>query len=435
MNKRSRLAVAIMAMVMVFQLVCSIPSSAASADRGDQFNDYYGRAALSRMDNSAALLYAYDQVVKCVENSYERISVYNGRNRLTVDELRVVVDAYRRDYAHHFWLGNTYRYSYNSRTILDYIPSYLMEGRELEEAKVKFEAECKKLLLGLNTSMSDYQKELILHDRITSMVTYTEGDNAHSAYGAIVEKKSVCEGYAEAFQYLLHRIGIQSFLVLGYANEAHEWNMVRIDGEYYHVDLTWDDNENHIYHSYFNLTDDMIKEDHYIYDTEYGLPDCECDDLHYFKVNDDQMINGVSSNTDRIAEMLLAGNKEATVYVTGNPQKFIEWYYDNIRPIAYRMGVIGPFSYGYSSKGHEIVLRLNGYIYGYNPPAAKGDANGDGGITNADVLDIMKFIYDKDTNPLSDPEAADVNKDGKLTNADVLAIYRHIFNPDMYPIG
>ncbi len=63
-----------------------------------------------------------------------------------------------------------------------------------------------------------------------------------------------------------------------------------------------------------------------------------------------------------------------------------------------------------------------------------GDVDGDGLITNADVLMIYKYIYNAKLYPL-DEAAGDVDGDGSVTNADVLMIYKYIYNPVLYPIG
>ena len=96
-----------------------------------------------------------------------------------------------------------------------------------------------------------YEKLLSIHDYVTSSTTYmsdTEGALfCYSAYGALVDGKAVCEGYAEAFKLLCDRNGIDCVLVRGNAvtssgEAAHLWNYVRMDdGKWYAVDATWND--------------------------------------------------------------------------------------------------------------------------------------------------------------------------------------------------
>ena len=64
-----------------------------------------------------------------------------------------------------------------------------------------------------------------------------------------------------------------------------------------------------------------------------------------------------------------------------------------------------------------------------------GDVNGDGYVTNADVLRIFRYIYNSELYPLEFLEAGDVNGDGYVTNADVLRIFRYIYNSELYPLS
>jgi len=67
---------------------------------------------------------------------------------------------------------------------------------------------------------------------------YTVETDPWSAYGALVAKSCVCQGYALAFSAILNAIGIES----NYAHtDNHVWNRVLVDGSWYHVDVTWDD--------------------------------------------------------------------------------------------------------------------------------------------------------------------------------------------------
>ena len=329
----------------------------------DSTVSYYGRDLLSAMDNSAGLLYAYDQLATGVEKSAEAISVYNGTDAISQAEIEMVMDLYRKDYAHHFWLGNGYRFSSNSFSVVTIKPTYTMKGQELEAAKATFEQKVTDILSGITSAMSEYEKELYLHDRLAGMVTYTGGTNAHNAYGALVEGKAVCGGYAESLQYLLQRVGIQSFLVEGTSidpatmrPENHEWNYVRIDGKYYHVDLTWDDQGERLFHAYFNQTDAVIQEDHTIFETEYPRPVCNATAAQYFTGKAEYLD---SYTADRLGQLLKDNGLKVHVYIPGNMNGFLSWYTMNILNIAQKAGVNGGFSWGYAKLGNELILSLS----------------------------------------------------------------------------
>ncbi len=324
---------------------------------------FFGREALAKLSNSKALLHAYDQLVKGVESAEATISVSNGTDPLSPEEFVTVMDTYIRDYAHHFWLGNGYSYSTSGDAVVSVSPAYTMSGKTLENAREAFDQKAEEILSGIEDSMSDYEKELYIHDTLAGMIEYTEGTNAHNAYGALVEGKAVCEGYAESFQYLLHRAGIRSFIITGSSinpstgnPEGHAWNLVRINGNYYHTDLTWNDQGDELFHAYFNQTDAIIEEDHAINATAYALPECTSAEAQYFTGKPEYLSE---YTVDSVTKILKNNCYNANVYVPDSPESFITWYGNNIVAIATKAGVIGGFSYGYSSLGREVAVYLD----------------------------------------------------------------------------
>lgn len=102
---------------------------------------------------------------------------------------------------------------------------------------------------------TDYETICKVHDYICNWVTYDyetyEGRaENYSAYNAIFEKKTVCSGYAKFFQKYMEAIGIESYIVSS-EELRHAWNIVNLDGKWYHIDCTWDDVENGISRRYF----------------------------------------------------------------------------------------------------------------------------------------------------------------------------------------
>lgn len=106
----------------------------------------------------------------------------------------------------------------------------------------------------ITPSMTEYERVKAIHDYLVVHVDYdyenlaagTLPDTAFTKEGALLLHSAVCEGYARAFSYLCAQAGIEEQMVYGTADDGtgvqtHAWNQVCIDGEWYHVDVTWDD--------------------------------------------------------------------------------------------------------------------------------------------------------------------------------------------------
>ena len=92
-----------------------------------------------------------------------------------------------------------------------------------------------------NSSLGDVEKALLIHDRLALRCEYNKtASNAKSLYGALVGRKAQCKGYSMAYWYLLNQAGIPCTIVSS-AKLDHMWNIVSINGKYYHVDVTFDD--------------------------------------------------------------------------------------------------------------------------------------------------------------------------------------------------
>ncbi len=331
--------------------------------------DYYGRNALSHCPNPTALLYVYDRIVEGVERGAATIPVYNEDYPIPGKELKTVFDAYRRDYPEHFWIRNDYRYSYNSDTgsVTEVYPDYSLSGASLETAKAAFDAAVSEMVRGISGSMGEYDREKRLHDRVAETVVYdSSAAHVHSAYGALVQGKAVCEGYAKAFQVVLRRAGIQSFLITGSSvnpstgiSEGHAWNAVRIDGKYYHVDVTWDDQGDNLFYAYFNKSTAAIREDHTIDEPAYALPVCTGEEADYFVVNGGRL---PAFSVEKVADRLRAGDGTARLYCTGDCKAFAAALVDeaNVRALAQALGYTGSFQCSYVTLGREFIYTLRG---------------------------------------------------------------------------
>lgn len=115
--------------------------------------------------------------------------------------------------------------------------------------------------------MDDHQKVRAVHDYIVSHVAYDTSLVEHSAYAALSKGTTVCQGYALLTFKLIKQLGINIRIVEGNANgSAHAWNLVNLDGVWYHLDSTWDDpipdSPGRVLYNYFNVTDSQIGANH-----------------------------------------------------------------------------------------------------------------------------------------------------------------------------
>ncbi len=125
---------------------------------------------------------------------------------------------------------------------------YLVSEEDYDEYKQIWDLKIESYLEGIDDDLTDVQKALILHDRIINRCDYYK-ENAdagtlpkasYTPYGVVINEMAVCQGYAELYSYLLKCVGIESYLCSSYIMN-HVWNIIVIDGEYYYVDVTWDD--------------------------------------------------------------------------------------------------------------------------------------------------------------------------------------------------
>lgn len=178
-----------------------------------------------------------------------------------------------------WYAGNTYTCYYDEDTDLvqTFEPNLLDESsynRSLYEQQVaQVLAEC------VLDGMDPIQIALSIHDWLVVNTIYDISLEKNTGYDLLVNGTTVCAGYASAYQDLLNRAGVPCVTVTSEEME-HAWNLVSIDGQWYHVDVTWDDPSPDTYgyagHRFFLLTDGEISagdEPHYGWETDISCTD------------------------------------------------------------------------------------------------------------------------------------------------------------------
>ena len=240
----------------------------------------------------------YDEALHCFQNRGRGFSLGG------VAQAEVLVSQVLGDHPELFYVsqGVGIAMTFLSRTA---IPKYLYSQAEAARLRQELDAAADRIIRQvINDHQSDYDKVLQLHDYLkqnveydynaarSMMVTDPKVAAAHNIVGALLKGKCVCEGFAKAMKFLCDRIGLECWVVSGkgsssMASGPHAWNIVRINGYYHHVDVTWDiqavEEASIPNYGYLNLSDQEIAKDH-TWDKRL-YPACPDSPYNYFRVN------------------------------------------------------------------------------------------------------------------------------------------------------
>ncbi len=231
-------------------------------------------------------------------------------NQLLNYETQVVVDgniprndldkAFRKinsDIPDVFWLGPAWLNRGSKHTTVEFKLQTGCTEDNIRKMHDELEEKAAEIIEGFPKNSTDYDKVLYLHDYIAknteydSSIDYETGAGlCYTAYGCLVQGKAVCQGYAEAFTYIMNKMGIETGVVQGSSYPGgHAWNYVCLDGEYYWLDITWDDKDRAdfpVEYGYFLFTDEMQSRTRKVDFEENFIPKCTSLKYNYFAKNE-----------------------------------------------------------------------------------------------------------------------------------------------------
>lgn len=388
-----------------------------------------GYDILSQMDNGDNLTKAYDLYLNGVEGFSSKIYLSYSGAYISPAEFQTVYNAVISDNPHIIWLSAKCSYAVNSAgtNVVYVLPTYIMTADEAETASAELSLAIENYTVGLE-GKSDYKISKVLHDRLCLRTEYADTDNDQTAYGALVEKAAVCAGYARAYQMLLNACGIPCWTVVGTSIApgsttavSHAWNMVFLDGCWYHTDVTWDDAGDtgiSVFYSYFNVTTSQITEDHTVYSPFADLiPVCTATENNYFKIK-----GWECESYDRLTviDSLKKGGGISKIYVTGDMDAFESALSEDLSVLAASIGMSGSITCYITVLGREFRLRLDGNL------TANGDANGDLITDMKDILLIKRTLADMEEETELSTGNADMSDDSVISTADVLLLRKYL---------
>lgn len=245
----------------------------------------------------------YNRLVYMIENYELSLDFENTSN----DEFRKAYYAVLYDHPEFFWLGQNYAYS--QRTLGDYSTLHVepkvfsSDTDEIKRAQTMLENAADSIVRNAKAQGGIFYQVRYVHDYIIDNTTYdsealelvASGENygllnASTAYGCLVENRAVCSGYSAAFQLVMKKMGIECGRVNGTRiseSGTHQWNYLCLDGEYYFIDVTWDDpiksdgQESRTY-EYFLISDTDLAYTH-TPDGELPAPVCSGTRYNYYR--------------------------------------------------------------------------------------------------------------------------------------------------------
>lgn len=194
---------------------------------------------------------------------------------IKVEEVKNTFEALYNDHPELFWLNTSYSYKYTeSKKCVQIILNYNDTAKDLEKSTKIFNDKVNSIIKNAKKYKTDYEREKYVHDYLVKNIKYDKNATMNqSAYSALINKKTICAGYARAFQYIMIKLEIPTYYVVGVSNVNHAWNMVLLDDGYYNVDLTWDNSDLSRY-KYFNKTDKDFSSTHKRTGLSLNLPKC-----------------------------------------------------------------------------------------------------------------------------------------------------------------
>lgn len=223
--------------------------------------------------------HAYNEIISQIYELPESIEIPD----INAEQLDRIFSALLYDNPDLFFVGR--KCTLSSEMLKTYCSvEYIMTKEEYLVRKEELMQKAESVISSLSDPDDEWQTELEIHDHIVDNCEYKLSEPKlvySSSYGALVNGYAACEGYSKAAKLLFDMAGIESSVVSGVSTNfdgeegAHMWNAVKIDGDFYYLDCTWDDpvnddKENIKLYSYFNINDEMISVTHSEFSYDFG---------------------------------------------------------------------------------------------------------------------------------------------------------------------
>ena len=275
-------------------------------------------------------------------------ALLTGKTSIDIDDLQIDRSLYNINSLIYFspYLSNGidiacyYSLSVNQYTMIKITNS--MTPTQTKAYIASVDAELDEILSQINSTMSDEQKALVIHDYLVYEYEYdydnltagTLPEDSYRSGGLIMNRTGVCQAYAYAFYYLMSKFNIECY-VTSSDSMNHAWNIIKIQDAYYHVDCTFDDpvrdRLGQVEHNYFLCSDTVIQDENHEHNG-WNLTNLKCDSDKYdsaYWINvsskicfDGETAYYLRGNADSYGGSIIARNNNAETTLVANVGKW-----------------------------------------------------------------------------------------------------------------
>ncbi len=433
----------------------------------------------------------YDVINAAIAAHEESVDVSGmGITTDTVEDF--LYDVYNR--CPYQYLFDFFSYSYRPSQetpglyeVTSLIPHYVTTSDEAAAKLAEVNAVVDSIVSWIPEGASDEEKLICVHDWLVVNSAYDRTYTYHDAYTILTQGTGVCDAYSYAMMTVCNRLGIPCVRMTS-SSMNHAWNIVKIDGEWYHIDATWDDPTadrlGRVRHSHFLVSDEKIKTLNHS-GFEEGLCTSDRFDDAYWKNTNSQVVflNGDLYYIETVSDSSLYGFSGAifragesapvhTFTAAWGPADMSYFWTQAYSGLAVHEGKLvyntptqlvslntatGETETLYEYTGEKRIYALftdrNSDIVcvlGVDPNASDdelfipdlpvsvvyGDADGSGDVNLTDANLLKQFManydYDTLTSTVAVSAGADANGDGEinLTDANLLKLYMANYDYD-----
>lgn len=210
--------------------VISRPTEAPSGDKQQIYADY---------DLSAPVDATLEEAI-CKGLAAREAKIDISAHQLTVAELENAMAQVQYSHPEFFYVASRYSYTTAGGIVRGVEPEYQYNEAETARMSAVYDATIAGITAGVDPAWSDFDKALYLHDYFVRNYTYDYTYTIRDAATFFEKKTGVCQAYMLALIAAGNAVGLEVLPVTS-SEMLHAWNLVRVDGEWYHVDITWDD--------------------------------------------------------------------------------------------------------------------------------------------------------------------------------------------------